>query len=51
MKTETFEIPEITDETPAIAAEALALIESLGLTGQKPQIHDTTTTVRCPYRI
>ena len=51
MQIETYEIEDATSEASAMAndAEAIALIERLGLEGQKKQSNSITLT-RCPYR-
>lgn len=55
MKVETYEVEEVAELQGCDAdAESLALIEKLGLTGQKDLIAkngDTDTKVRCPYRL
>lgn len=53
MKSETFEITEVREETVEQSDEAMALIESLGLQGQLPkkQAGETQTSIRCPYRV
>jgi hypothetical protein len=48
MKTETYECQDTRSETAEQSAEALALIEQLGLNGQK---QTATTEVRFPYRV
>lgn len=53
MQVETFEVTEIDSEgQPECEAEALALIEQLGLAGQKKLVSksDAGDAVRCPYR-
>lgn len=52
MQVETYECQETRTETPEQSAEALRLIEELGLEGQKPkQNEEQVTTVRNPYRL
>jgi len=55
MKTqvEIFEVEEVRTETVEQSAEALQLIESLGLDGQRPQVveNQTAIAVRFPYRL
>lgn len=51
MKVETYECTETREETSEQTAEALQLIEQLGLEGQRPVQKDDSTGVRNPYRI
>lgn len=50
MQVETFECTETRTETPEQSAEALRLIEELGLKGQQPKA-EAVTTSRNPYRL
>lgn len=50
---ETFECPEVSTEHPEVTAEAMMLIERLGLKGQEKlnTKTDAGDEVRCPYRV
>lgn len=51
MQVETFECEETATEPVDASAEAIALIEQLGLTGQQKLLTKSSeTTSRCPYR-
>ena len=50
MQVETYECTNTHSETPEQSAEALRLIQELGLTGQQPAT-DTTDKPRNPYRL
>lgn len=53
MQVETFECSETKEETPAMTEEAKALIEELGMEGQKALVTPNTSgdDKRCPYRM
>lgn len=52
MQIETYEVPEVAacDGTVESEAEAVALIERLGLEGQRELLNPTKKQERCPYR-
>ena len=53
MKTETYECSEVAAEHPEVTSEAIEIIESLELEGQKGLISrtDGPNPIRCPYRM